>query len=61
MTASLRGLGRIGNSELFTTLKAWMFQHDLIVRRIWQCMLYAIPTNTVVKQIREKMDMPVLQ
>jgi len=26
-----------------------MFQHDLIVRLIWQLMLYAIPTSTVVK------------
>jgi len=26
-----------------------MFQHDLIVRLIWQRMLYAIPTGTDVK------------
>ena len=32
-----------------TTLNAWMFQHDLIVRLIWQLMRYAIPTSTVVK------------
>ena len=28
-----------------------MFQHDLIVRLIWQRMLYAIRTRTVVKLI----------
>ena len=39
----------IDKSELSTTLKAWMFQHDLIVRLIWQRMLYALPTSTVVK------------
>ena len=49
MTASWRGLRRIDNSELSTTLKAWMFQHDLIVRLIWQRMLYAIPTSTIGK------------
>ena len=48
-TASWRGLGRIDNSELSTTLNAWMFQHDLIVRLIWQLMIYAIPISTVVK------------
>ena len=49
MTASRRGLRRIANSELSTPLKAWMFQHILIVRLIWQLTLYVIPTSTVVK------------
>ena len=49
MPASWRGLRRINNSELSTTLNAWMFQHNLIVRLIWQRMLYAIPNSTVVK------------
>jgi len=26
-----------------------MFQHDLLVRLIWQLMVYVIPTSTVVK------------
>ena len=49
MAASWRGLRRIDNLELSTTLKAGMFQHGLLVRLIWQLMVYAISTSTVVK------------
>ena len=49
MAASWRGLRRIDNLELSTTLKACMFQHGLLVRLIWQLMVYAISTSTVVK------------